>query len=79
TKGMNEVVIVGEKAEEIRVEMQKKYLPFALTLGTKSESKLPLFEGRDVKNETMIYVCRNKVCQLPVNDVEKAIEQIIQG
>jgi uncharacterized protein YyaL (SSP411 family) len=78
TMGMNEVVIVGEKLEETRRKIQENYFPFALYLGTKSKSDLSLLEGREAKeNETKIYVCRNKVCQLPVDNVVDAIQQII--
>jgi len=79
TQGMNEVVIVGEKAEEIRKEIQSNYLPFAVFLGTKSKSDLPLFEGRAaIDDKTKIYVCLNKVCQLPVEKVNEAVQQIIE-
>src|SRR6185369_7775833 len=72
TQGTNEVVIVGEEMDEMRKEIQSNYLPFALFLGTKSKSKLPLFEGREVKEKTMIYVCKDKVCQLPVGNMQDA-------
>ncbi len=79
TEGMNEVVIVGEKMEEMRKEIQLNYFPLAMFLGTKSKSDLPLFEGREAKEgKTMIYVCRNKVCQLPVENVNEAVQQIIE-
>jgi len=77
TEGMNEVVIAGEKIEEIRKEIQLNYFPFALFLGSKSKNSLPLFEGREAKDsKTMIYVCRNNVCQLPVEIVKEAIGQM---
>ncbi|MBS1505659.1 MAG: thioredoxin domain-containing protein [Bacteroidetes bacterium] len=78
TNGLHEVVIVGEKADAFRREIHQHYLPFALTLGAKEKSSLPLFEGREAKDDkTMIYVCRNKTCQLPVDNVNPAIQQII--
>jgi uncharacterized protein YyaL (SSP411 family) len=77
-EGMSEIVIVGEKCEEIRKEIHQHYFPFAITLGTKSKSTLPLFESRETKDDkTAIYVCRNKVCQLPVDEASKAIQQIL--
>jgi len=76
-EGMNEIVIVGGKMEEIRKEIQLNYFPYAVFLGSKSKSDLSLFEGREAKDsKTMIYVCRNKVCQLPVEKVKEAIEQM---
>ncbi|NOT73780.1 MAG: thioredoxin domain-containing protein [Cyclobacteriaceae bacterium] len=72
-----EIVIVGKKASEIRKELHKHYLPFALTLGTESSSALPLFEGRgQTDGRTKIYVCRNKVCQLPVETINEALAQL---
>jgi len=37
---------------------------------------LPLLKNKYVKGETMIYVCVNKSCKLPVSKVSDAIEQI---
>jgi len=80
TEGMNEVAIVGDKLEERRKEIQLNYFPFAMFLGAKSKSNLPLFEGREAKDgKTMIYVCRNKVCQLPVENVKEAVGQMLPG
>ena len=76
--GLDEVVMVGEKINSFREEMHQNYLPFVLTLGAKEKSDLPLFEGREAKDDqTMIYVCRNKTCQLPVDNVNAATQQII--
>ncbi len=78
TQGVNEVVIVGENVEQFRKEFNENYFPFALTLGTKTKSNLPLLEDREAKGEkTMIYVCQDKVCQLPVENVDEAIRQIL--
>ncbi len=77
TNGFAEVVIVGNDAEQKRKALHAHYLPFALTLGTKMKSSLPLLEGREAKNgETMIYVCFNKTCKLPTTQIKEALEQI---
>jgi len=77
TMGINEVVIVGSKLNKIRSMVQENYFPFALFLGTKSKSDLPLFLGREARGDkTLIYVCRNKVCQLPVENVNEALQQM---
>lgn len=78
TEGMNEVVITGNDFKNIRKEIHQHYLPLAVTMGTESKSSLPLFEGRETTHEkTLIYVCRNKVCQLPVTHVTDALQQIL--
>ena len=33
---------------------------------------MPLLEGKFIEGQTMIYVCENKVCQLPTADIMKA-------
>ncbi len=77
TKGMAEVVIVGNDLEEIRKELHQHPLPFVLTLGTKTKSDLPILEGRESKDgKTMIYVCFNKTCKLPVATVKEALDQL---
>jgi uncharacterized protein YyaL (SSP411 family) len=78
TEGMNEVVIVGDKLEEARKEIQSNYIPHAVYVGTKSKSNLPLLEGREsIDGKTKIYVCRNKVCKLPVDNSSAAINQLM--
>ncbi len=78
TATMAEIVIVGKDAEKIRKELHKHYLPFAQVLGTTSGSTLPIFEGREVKdNKTFIYVCFNKVCKLPVQSVNDVLDQLV--
>ena len=77
TKGMTEVVMVGNKAETFQQELNSYYLPFTLIMGTQIKSELPLFEGREAtNNQTSIYVCFNKICQLPVDNIESALKQI---
>lgn len=77
THGLSEVVISGNDAEQARKQLQAHYIPLSLTLGTETRSALPLLEGRDSKDgKTMIYVCSNKTCKLPVNNVEDALKQL---
>ncbi|MBX2894381.1 MAG: thioredoxin domain-containing protein [Cyclobacteriaceae bacterium] len=71
-----EVVISGSEALTLRTELHQHYLPFAITAGSTGESTLPLLENRLPKSGTLIYVCRNKTCQLPVNEVATALNQI---
>lgn len=75
--GLNEVVIFGKKVHEKRKELSKNYIPFALLLGTENKSRLSLLEGREAKDgKTLIYVCKNKTCQLPVEKIEDALNQL---
>jgi uncharacterized protein YyaL (SSP411 family) len=73
---MIETAIVGEEVNEKRKQLQQNYLPNVLFSGSVRESALPLLQNKYVEGETMIYVCKNKMCGLPVGDADKALIQI---
>ncbi len=75
-KSPYEVAIAGNNWKEKLSEFQKHYLPNAIYLGGNTEGALPLLENKMVDGKTMIYVCENKTCQLPVEEVDKALKQI---
>jgi len=69
-----EVAILGSKSTSFQKEMRLNYLPNAIFLGGKQED-LPLAESKLVNGKTMIYVCQDRVCNLPVSDPKKAMDQ----
>lgn len=69
--GINEIAITGVEADVTKMEFSNHYIPNKITLGG-TKSKLPLLKGKQ-SNETKVYICRNKVCQLPVKTVEEAL------
>lgn len=73
-----EIAISGPEVEKLREELATHFLPNAILVGTdKNESSLPLLEDRvGVNKETLIYVCFNKNCQLPVKTVKEALAQL---
>ena len=71
----SEVAVMGEGAIEMSRKLQQHYLPTSIFMGGNTEN-LPLLKSKLVKGRTIIYVCRNKVCKLPVEDVAKALEQL---
>ena len=69
-----EVVISGSEALELRQRVHTNYLPFIITLGATKESDLTLLKDRPPRgNDTVIYVCYNKTCQLPTTSLETAM------
>ena len=74
-----EVAIVGPDFEGKREKLMANYLPNTLFLGGANEGKLPLLQDKLQEGETYIYVCQNKVCQLPVTEPEAALKQLIQS
>jgi hypothetical protein len=70
-----EIAIVGENLLKIRADLEADFQPNKIFVGTKTTSSLPLLQGRISPNqETTIYVCFDKTCQLPTTNIEKAKE-----
>ncbi len=74
--GIKEIIIIGPEAREFKNEIQSHLIPNAVFLGGNSEGSLPLLESKLVDDVTMIYVCENRMCKLPVTSVEAALDQI---
>ncbi|MCZ4319623.1 thioredoxin domain-containing protein [Aequorivita viscosa] len=74
--GFYEVVVVGEAAPKIVKELNTNYLPNIIIAGSQSEKDGPLFENRFVPGETLIYVCENNTCKLPVTETKIAIKSL---
>jgi uncharacterized protein len=72
--GIKEVCIVGNDFDKCRRLIQKEYLPNCLFLGG-NKSNLPLLKEKDLlKNK--FYVCENKSCSLPYEDLGEFLEKI---
>lgn len=71
-----EVAIVGPQSLEVAHDMLRSYLPHTLLLGSTGDENLKLLEYKSVENATMIYVCQNKACRLPTEQVSEALDQI---
>ena len=71
-----EVAIVGENAIEKATELNKKYLPNKLVIGSSTSNDLPLLQNRFINGKTLIYVCVNKACKMPTEDLDESINMI---
>ena len=76
TSPLYEVAIMGDDFADKRKQFDEHYLPNVILLGGNTDSRLALLENKLGAGETMIYVCRDKSCELPVEEVEKALGQI---
>lgn len=71
----NEIVICGKYAEQKRIELNRFYMPNRVLAGSvDGRSALPLLEQRYVEDKTLLYVCENRACKLPVEQVPEAIK-----
>jgi uncharacterized protein len=76
-KGMAEVVLLGADLQDVRTELQREYLPFAVFTGATSGSDLPLLADKGLTDgKTTVYVCYNKSCRLPVYTASDALQQL---
>ena len=72
-----EICIAGDQVEEKMFDFKDEYIPNRLFLADKDgKSELPLLAYKYAEGETMIFVCVNKSCQLPVAEVNEAMKQI---
>lgn len=71
-----EVVVMGENCISYAHQLQKDYHPLAYFVGSKTDTYLPLMEKRQVLDDTQIYVCKNRSCNLPTSDIDQALETI---
>jgi uncharacterized protein YyaL (SSP411 family) len=67
-----EIVVAGPSAKSMLASIKDEYLPHALVVGSAGKSTLPLFLNRLEGDKTRIFVCRDNVCQLPVENAEEA-------
>ena len=71
-----EVAINGPEAAAFTRKMKEDFFPNTLFAGSKRSSELPILKNRFIKGNTLVYVCRDKVCAAPVESPEKAIKLI---
>lgn len=70
-----EIAVTGpDGAPRLHRELALHYLPNALLMGG-SEGALPLLDGKFTDRSTL-FVCLNKTCKLPVNNVTDALAQM---
>jgi len=71
-----EVAVVGKNAQAIRKKIDECFLPDVLLYGSDGNNELPLLKDKYVDNKTLIYVCKDKVCQQPVEKVKDVLKQL---
>lgn len=71
-----EIVVSGPEARRKYQDINKALNSQSLVLWSANESDLPLFENRFNAAQTLIYVCSEGACKLPVTEVSEALAQI---
>jgi len=73
-----EVGIVGENFNREKSKIERMFLPNVILFGGMGEGSLEILKDRHTPGKTIIYVCENSVCQLPVENLDKAMKQILK-
>ncbi|HEY0261771.1 MAG TPA: thioredoxin domain-containing protein [Chitinophagales bacterium] len=71
-----QIAIVGDGFWKLKKETEEFFLPNVFLLGVKNESSIPLLQNKHKADETLIYVCRNGYCALPVKSVSEAMKEV---
>lgn len=71
-----EIVVVGSNAHTVFKELNSHYIPNAIKVFSTVPSDLPMFKNRYHVTKTLIYVCINNSCKLPVETIEEALRQV---
>ncbi len=71
-----QVVVTGKNADAVMAVLREKFLPGVLLAGCRETTTIPLLRGKPVKNQSLIYVCRNNTCMPPVTTTEDALKLI---
>jgi len=73
-----EIAIIGSDAISTGQLLSSNFYPFKIIVGAEEKDEsLTLLKGKDPTNgNTMIYVCFDKACKLPVQHVEEALIQL---
>lgn len=68
-----EIAIVGDNYDQVKKQFDQFFIPNAIFSGGRDEGTLELLKYKKVDGQTIIYVCKDKVCKLPVREVSKAM------
>lgn len=70
-----EIAITGKECIDHVKSFHSEYQPNSIKLGAKKSSKLELLNGKFMDNTT-IFVCVNRACNLPTEDIKVALELV---
>jgi len=73
-----EVAILGENAMQFGAAMRQHLGSNFILSGSVNPSDIPLLQHRHREGQTLIYVCLNGACQLPVDQLELALNFLLK-
>lgn len=75
--GLNEIAVLGSRYREVTSGIVAHFLPNKIIQSAAGDdTRFPLLADRNVKDKTYIYLCRNSVCQQPVETIADLLQLI---
>lgn len=74
--GLYQVIVTGQDAKEIYLDLLHLYIPNAIILHLDKPSEVPLLADKVIHPQTQVYVCNDYTCGLPVSTPEDVIRQL---
>lgn len=71
-----ELAICGKNALENLNVINQNYFPNLIVSASEKPSNLPFLKGRYAENILHFFVCQNKVCDLPLQSIDKVLLQL---
>ncbi len=71
-----EIAIVGEEYKKLGQEIASHYIPNSILVASEKEGGIDLLKNRYNEGQTLIYVCIEGTCKLPVAEAQQALNSI---
>jgi uncharacterized protein len=71
-----ELAVCGDNALENIQEINAEYLPYVIIAGSERVSDLPFLKNRFIKKKLLFYICENKACMLPKENLIEVFEEL---
>ena len=76
TRGTSELAVTGKTPENLHKTLLAAYVPHRILMVAKEPSNWPLLNGKELGDDTNIWLCQNYTCRLPVQTVAELITLI---
>nr|WP_298794144.1 thioredoxin domain-containing protein [uncultured Allomuricauda sp.] len=71
-----EIAVVGEDYKGLGKQIASSYIPNSILVGSPKEGTIELLKSRYNEGQTLVYVCIEGTCKLPVTSAERALNQL---
>ena len=75
--GTDEIAVIGKDFQQLQHEIFAIYIPHKVLMGSVTDNELfPMLAGKIATKEAIIFLCKDYVCQQPVNSIERFMSLI---